>query len=149
MLAWVLRDQGCPRQATGTWVAQITRHFQTKRLPETPETQATLKALRAQLEETFVTSRRASIVLENRLVAYFKSDKPRRLWHQLWDRLTVRYYNQIDRLSQTILQDNAGDERSGLSPEELRDFKFLSDTFRRSLKELTMSIADEPFRRFR
>lgn len=102
--------------------------------------------MRPELDQAFLSFRRAGVVLENRLLAYFASDEPRRLWHQIIDRLAVRYYKHIGGLKDSILEDNAGPEHSGLSIEELKRTQSVADTFRPSLQDLTQKILDEPFR---
>ena len=98
------------------------------------------------LEKQYRESRIAGEVIERRLDAYFSTDEPRLLWHGTMDLLTVRYFNLIDLMTDALLNDNAGEEHSGLTVEQLRNQKLLLTTYREKLVAATRAVLRVPLR---
>src|SRR5438094_879726 len=109
LIAWLTRraqDRREERALRDRLINEVTEkasalHFEIQRFyrARTAPRHDDLKVRRQDLDATYAESRLAGVVLENRLLAYFADDEPRRLCHQLWDRLAVRYYFQVGRLT--------------------------------------------------
>lgn len=89
---------------------------------------------RTELDQQYRASRIDGEVLEFRLEAYFLSTEPKKLWHAVMDLLTVRYFHLIGLATDTLRRENAGEEHSGLSVDELKDQGLLLQTYREKLK---------------
>lgn len=141
-----LRDQliGRVTETASLLHFEIQRYFRAKNRER--RSRKELVALQQELEQAFLTCRREGTVLENRLLAYFASDEPRRLWHQVIDRLSVRYYFQIGALTPKLLAENVGSDHSGLEVEDLKDVDSVAKGFGEHLKRVTRAILDERFR---
>jgi hypothetical protein len=101
-----------------------------------------LEKMRVRLEAQYLDSRVRGTVLENRLEAYYESDRPRFLCHRLMDLLTVRYF-QLALPQRTPYAANAGDEHTGLSEVDLKNPKLVLETYRSVLRELCHALLRE------
>jgi hypothetical protein len=102
-----------------------------------------LERVRAELDEQYIKTRLAGVILESRLQVFFRSDKPKLLWHSTTDLLTVRYLQLTDQATDERLSINAGPEHSGLTVEELRDPEKIIKAYRSRLRDATQAILRE------
>ncbi len=123
------------------------QHFWRKKERESAAQEALLQ-FRQELDQQYRQSRVAGEVLERKLEAFFPSRNPRALWHATMDLLTVRYFHLIGLDTDTLLQNNAGEEHSGLSAAQLRDQALLLKTYRNTLVKAADSVLSEAIRPF-
>jgi hypothetical protein len=126
---------------------QTQRHWRAKRRRLTD---AELERSRAELDEQYHRTRVAGEVLESRLRILFGaatrrgSDEPRRLWHGVMDLLTVRYFDLIEEATDSLRQQNAGPQHSGLSAQELRDMGAVLRAYRVRLYAAIHAVLRNP-----
>ena len=97
---------------------------------------------RKELDEQYRASRVLGEVIERQLEAYFLSNEPKVLWHATMDLLTVRYFNLIELMTDTLLEVNAGEEHTGLTVEELRNQRLVLKTYREKLIKSTRAVLE-------
>lgn len=119
---------------------QFRRNVEDLKLPR--------ESMHNMLTERYADARVRGTVLENQLEAYFKADEPKTLFHQIMDLLTVRYFQLM--FSYVPYRENAkgyqGKKHSGLTEEELKDFRLIITTYLIVLPELCRAILREPLR---
>jgi hypothetical protein len=118
------------------------RYWRARSIDQLPADQ--LKPPRAELDAQYHKSRVAGEVAESRLRAYYLSDKPESLCHRVFDLLTVRYFDLIDKATDRFLEINAGEQHSGLSVEELRQREKVLSAYHRALDDLVNAMLTEP-----
>lgn len=118
-----------------------TQHFWRKKKVE-KTAPGELDQHRKELDEQYRASRVLGEVIERQLEAYFLSSEPRVLWHATMDLLTVRYFNLIDLMTDRLLKDNAGQEHTGLTVEELRDQGLVLKTYREKLIKAARAVLE-------
>ena len=126
---------------------QATQHY--RRATSLPE--ANELALREALTECYKDLRVESAVLEKRLEAYYESDLPRELFHQVIDILTVRYFCALFGPTSEYVpyKDNEphGDvKHSGLTREQLEDSAVTYGTYQAVLRRLCRELLTDGVR---
>jgi hypothetical protein len=105
-----------------------------------------LPELRGQLDDQYLKTRTAGLVLESRLEAYFTSDQVRQRWHRTIDFLTVRYFQVLypDRGAERacrlarLYENNAKPSCTNVSEDELNKAQVVLQGFRQSLSEASI-----------
>ena len=105
-----------------------------------------LAKYREELDQRYQACRVIGEVIERRLEAYFLSDNPKALWHATMDLLTVRYFHLIGLATANLLENNAGEEHTGLTVEQLRDQRLVLKTYREDLMKAARAVLQDPLR---
>jgi hypothetical protein len=111
-----------------------------------PRREDELREVRRQLDEQYLASRTAGLVLETRLAAHFTADEVRQRWHRTMDFLTVRYFQVLypdtgaDRAKRLarLYANNAKPSCTNVSAAELNDAQVVLTGYRRALDEATI-----------
>ena len=134
-------------EAAGTLYLTGQHYWRLKEDAKHNRNELTLKAVsdfRAELDATYLQSRKDGEVVQKRLEGYFVSAEPRDSWHRTMDALTVRYFQLIDQATEQLYEDNEGLEHTGLSKEEMRNSKLLLNRYREALAAAVQSVLKTP-----
>jgi len=97
---------------------------------------------RDSLDHEYLRARTQIDALEARLVAYFIDERPLRTWHSISDILSVRYFQLIGKADDTYLAANSGPLHSGLTVDQLKDFKTVQDAYKDCSRRLPKEILE-------
>ena len=107
---------------------------------------------REELDQQYRASRVMGEVIELKLEAYFSFKEPRTRslpeahWHATMDLLTVRYFYLIGLTTEKLLKDNAGDEHTGLTVEDLGKQNKVLETYHDKLRTSAQAVLQEAIR---
>jgi hypothetical protein len=93
---------------------------------------------RERLNDAYQSARIKSQVIERKLLIYYADQAPARAWHRVFDLLSTRYFLLLEsdgKRRRAIRNRNAGEDHSGLSPEQLNNPSLLVKTIRSALAE--------------
>lgn len=133
---------------TATSLYLETQYFWRERQGASPER---CSMLRERLDQAYLDAQRDGERIEKQLATFFpsRSDKTGRpevvsQWHAVRDLLTVRYFQLINRNTQSLRAANAGPRHSGLTESQLDNAKIVLDSYRARLDDAVRLVASKP-----
>jgi hypothetical protein len=103
-----------------------------------------LSEARSALDTQYSKSRVEGATLEARLTAYYRSDAPRLLWHQVSDLLEIYYFDLVGQATDEVRQRLAGPRHTGLTADELKTRTVVVSAYHAALRGAAHAALLEP-----